>query len=275
MTPQSVYSFGIPLILGLILVEVVVASMRKQQLYTSSDTGASLGLLLGNVVVGALLKGASFALHMQLYQFRLFELSDLLPTWCLWLFTFLAIDFVFYWYHRCSHRVRILWAVHMSHHSSQEMNFLVSFRQAWFGPISKLPFFMVLPLVGFDPTIIVVAGIMSTLWGVVGHTQIVSKLGPLEWILNTPSHHRVHHGSNPQYLDKNYGNLLIIWDRLFGTFEPENEKVIYGLVKNVDTFNPYTITIMDWQLLWSQIQNEKKLGSKLALIFSPPHPHAE
>ena len=121
----------------------------------------------------------------------------------------------------------------MSHHSSEEMNFAVSFRQAWFGPISKVPFFMVLPILGLDPLMIAVAGVISTLWGVVGHTQIIGKLGPLEWLFNTPSHHRVHHGSNPEYIDKNYGNLLIIWDRLFGTFQPEERPVNYGLVNNV------------------------------------------
>ena len=130
--------------------------------------------------------------------------------------------FSFYIYHRISHRSRFLWAIHMSHHSSQEMNFAVSFRQAWLGPISKIPFFITLPLIGLDPTIIAVAGVISTLWGVFGHTKAIGK-SPIEWIFNTPSHHRVHHGANKQYIDKNYGNLLIIWDRFFGTFEPEKQ----------------------------------------------------
>tara|TARA_Y100000022_G_scaffold35878_1_gene29145 strand:- start:375 stop:944 length:570 start_codon:yes stop_codon:yes gene_type:complete len=183
------------------------------------------------------------------------------------------IDFVFYIYHRLSHRVRFLWAVHLSHHSSEEMNFAVSFRQAWFGPISKIPFFMALPLLGFDPTIIAVAGVMSTLWGIVGHTQIVGKLGVLEWVFNTPSHHRVHHGANKQYIDKNYGNLLIIWDRIFGTFAPEEEPVKFGLVNNVNTFNPTKITFMAWSSMIKDIKNKNNFIEILSTIFGPPNTH--
>ena len=123
---------------------------------------------------------------------------------------------------------------------------------------------MILPIVGLDPMMIAVAGVLSTLWGIFGHTQVINKLGLLEWVFNTPSHHRVHHGSNIQYIDKNYGNLLIIWDRLFGTFEPEIETVKYGLVKNVNTFNPVKITFMGWQEIFSDIKDS---NSDLSLTF--------
>jgi sterol desaturase/sphingolipid hydroxylase (fatty acid hydroxylase superfamily) len=189
----------------------------------------------------------------------------------MWAMTFVMIDFVFYIYHRMSHRVRFLWAIHMSHHSSEEMNFAVSFRQAWFGPVSKIPFFMVLPLLGLDPTIIAVAGVISTLWGIVGHTQIIGKLGPLEWIFNTPSHHRVHHGANKQYIDKNYGNLLIIWDRIFGTFEGEQEPVKYGLVSNVNTFNPVKITFMAWSSMIKDMKTANTLSQIFYSVFGPPN----
>ena len=159
----------------------------------------------------------------------------------------------------------------MSHHSSEEMNFAVSFRQAWFGPISKVPFFMIMPIMGFDPTIIAVAGVVSTLWGIVGHTQIVGKLGPLEYIFNTPSHHRVHHGSNPQYIDKNYGNLLIIWDKMFGSFEPEKKPVVFGLVNNVNTFNPIKITFMGWMAMLKDMRNSLSYKESLKIFFGPPN----
>ena len=197
-------------------------------------------------------------------------MAEYLPLWAMWALSFILIDLVFYLYHRMSHRISFLWAIHMSHHSSQEMNFAVSFRQAWFGPVSKIPFFMVLPLIGLDPTIIAVAGALSTLWGIVGHTQMINKLGPLELILNTPSHHRVHHGANSQYIDKNYGNLLIIWDKMFGTFEPEIEKVKYGLVKNVNTFNPVKITFMAWQDIIKDMRNSENFGEALKYFFGPP-----
>lgn len=268
--PNDVYAIGVPLILLLIAIEAVIAHWRRQPLYNSGDTLATTGLLAGNIVMSLLIKGSTLAFHFYLYQFRLFDLTALLPTWALWVLTFVLIDLVFYIYHRISHRSRFLWAVHMNHHSSEEMNFSVAFRQAWLGPVSKIPFFMVLPVIGLDPTMIAVAGVASTLWGVVGHTQIINKLGPLEWVLNTPSHHRVHHGANPQYIDKNYGNLLIIWDRMFGTFEPEVAQVKFGLVKNVGTFNPVKITFMGWTALFRDMRSAGSVSEAFAYFFKPP-----
>ena len=271
LTIAEVYAIGLPIILAMILVETLISGLNKKSLYKNKDTLCTSGLLLGNILMGFAIKGATLGLHIFLYQFRIFDLANVIPLWAMWLMTFILIDFVFYIYHRFSHRVRFLWAIHMSHHSSEEMNFAVSMRQAWLGPISKIPFFIVLPLLGLDPTIIAVAGVISTLWGVVGHTQIVGKLGPLEWILNTPSHHRVHHGANAEYIDKNYGNLLIIWDRMFGTFEPEKAKVKYGLVNNVNTFNPIKITFMGWQSMMLDIKKAKNYKEVFSTIFGPPN----
>ena len=271
LTIAEVYAIGLPIILAMILVETLISGLNKKSLYKNKDTLCTSGLLLGNILMGFAIKGATLGLHIFLYQFRIFDLANVIPLWAMWLMTFILIDFVFYIYHRFSHRVRFLWAIHMSHHSSEEMNFAVSMRQAWLGPISKIPFFIVLPLLGLDPTIIAVAGVISTLWGVVGHTQIVGKLGPLEWILNTPSHHRVHHGANAEYIDKNYGNLLIIWDRMFGTFEPEKAKVKYGLVNNVNTFNPMKITFMGWQSMMLDIKKAKNYKEVFSTIFGPPN----
>ena len=271
LTITEVYAIGLPIILAMILVETLISGLNKKSLYKNKDTLCTSGLLLGNIIMGFAIKGATLGLHIFLYQFRIFDLVNVIPLWAMWLMTFILIDFVFYIYHRFSHRVRFLWAIHMSHHSSEEMNFAVSMRQAWLGPISKIPFFIILPILGLDPTIIAVAGVISTLWGVVGHTQVVGKLGPLELILNTPSHHRVHHGANPEYIDKNYGNLLIIWDRMFGTFEPEKAKVKYGLVNNVNTFNPVKITLMGWQSMMQDIKKAKNYKEVFSKIFGPPN----
>ena len=271
LTITQVYAIGLPIILAMILVETLISVLNKKSLYKNKDTFCTSGLLFGNILMGLAIKGATLGLHIFLYQFRIFDLANVVPLWVMWLMTFILIDFVFYIYHRLSHRVRFLWAIHMSHHSSEEMNFAVSMRQAWLGPISKIPFFIVLPILGLDPTIIAVAGVISTLWGVVGHTQIVGKLGPLEWILNTPSHHRVHHGANAEYIDKNYGNLFIIWDRIFGTFEPEKAKVKYGLVNNVSTFNPVKITFMGWQSMMLDIKKAKNYNEVFSIIFGPPN----
>ena len=271
LTVNEVYAIGAPIILTMILVEVFISNIRNNALYRQGDTLCTLGLLTGNMLMSFAVKGGILAFHFFLYDFRVLDLAGILPLWAMWVFTFIFIDLIFYIYHRLSHRVRFLWAVHMSHHSSEEMNFAVSFRQAWFGPISKVPFFMIMPIMGFDPTIIAVAGVVSTLWGIVGHTQIVGKLGPLEYIFNTPSHHRVHHGSNPQYIDKNYGNLLIIWDKMFGSFEPEKKPVVFGLVNNVNTFNPIKITFMGWMAMLKDMRNSLSYKESLKIFFGPPN----
>ncbi len=273
LTVNEVYAIGVPIVMAMIFAELLISNWQNNKYYKKEDTLCTIGLLAGNIIVAFSIKGLILAFHFYLYQFKAFDLASILPLWAMWVLTFIMIDFVFYIYHRMSHRVRFLWAIHLSHHSSEEMNFAVSFRQAWFGPISKIPFFIVLPLIGFDPTIIAVAGVMSTLWGIVGHTQIVGKLGFVEWVFNTPSHHRVHHGSNKQYIDKNYGNLLIIWDRMFGTFEPEEEPVKFGLVNNVNTYNPTKITFMAWASMIDDIKNKNNFGERLNVFFEPPSTH--
>ena len=270
LTVAQVYAVGAPIILALIFIEALISNLQNASYYKKEDTFCTVGLLTGNILMVFAVKGLTLALHFYLYQFRLFDLASMIPLWAMWALTFILIDLVFYIYHRISHRSRFLWAIHMSHHSSEEMNFAVSFRQAWLGPVSKIPFFILLPLIGLDPTIIAVAGVISTLWGIFGHTQVIEKLEPIEWIFNTPSHHRVHHGANEQYIAKNYGNLLIIWDRMFGTFEPEKANVRYRLVKNVNTFNPIKITLMEWSSIINDMSKAPNLKESFNIFFGPP-----
>ena len=267
MTEITVYTYAVPIIIALILGEAIYSNIKGLNFYKTNDTLGSYGLLAGNVVVSLLTKGSFLLFNIYLYQFRLFTINDLMHVFFVVVLTFAAIDFIYYWFHRCSHRIKFLWAMHMNHHSSEEMNFVVSLRQAWFAPFAKVIFFMPLPLIGFDPLITVVVGIASTFWGVIGHTQWINKLGPLEYIFVTPSHHRVHHGSNDQYIDKNFGNLLIIWDKFFGTFEPEDEKVIYGIKENVKTFNPFKITFMLWVKMYEESKYAVGLKEKFLSFF--------
>ena len=270
MTEFDIYLYGVPLVLLLITIEVSYSVFKGLDYYKLKDTLAGLGLLLGNFIIGLLTKSSIFFIYLYLYQFKIITVNDLIPPWLVWILTFVMIDFVFYWYHRCSHRVRFLWAVHMNHHSSEEMNFTVSLRQAWFGPITKVPFFISMPLLGFDPIITAVAGVASTLWGVIGHTQWIKNLGILEYFFVTPSSHRVHHGSNECYVDKNYGNLLIIWDRFFGTFAEEKEKVKFGIRDNVKTFNPIKITFIFWQEMVSDYKKSKSIRDRMLSFFGRP-----
>ena len=267
MTEITVYTYAVPIIIALILGEAIYSNIKGLNFYKTNDTLGSYGLLAGNVVVSLLTKGSFLLFNIYLYQFRLFTINDLMHVFFVVALTFVTVDFLYYWFHRFSHRIKFLWAMHMNHHSSEEMNFVVSLRQAWFAPFAKVIFFMPLPLIGFDPLITVVVGIVSTFWGVIGHTQWINKLGPLEYIFVTPSHHRVHHGSNDQYIDKNFGNLLIIWDKFFGTFEPEREKVVYGITDNVKTFNPIKITFMLWIKMYKDSKSAVGLKEKFLSFF--------
>jgi len=270
ITDLMLYTYGIPIVVSMIIIETVYSKVHDLSVYKLNDTMAGLGLLLGNILVNLATKGSILFFYFYLYDFRIFTINDIFSSAAVWVLTFVAIDFVFYWYHRFSHRVRFMWAVHMNHHSSEEMNFTVALRQAWFGPITKVPFFFVLPLIGFDPLITALAGAAATLWGVTGHTQIIKTLGPLEYIFVTPSSHRVHHGSNPEYIDKNYGNMFIVWDRIFGTFAKEKNKVIFGITENVKTFNPIKITFMNWLKMYQDYKNSNSLSDKVHSFFGPP-----
>ena len=158
----------------------------------------------------------------------------------------------------------------MNHHSSEEMNFLVSLRQAWFNPIFRVPFFFIMPLMGFNPFLTFIVGDASTLWAVVQHTKTIGKLGPLEWFMVTPSAHRVHHGVNEGYLNKNFGNLFIIWDRMFGTYAEERETVIYGLTNNVKTSNAFKITAFSWIGFVNDFKRSSSFSEKFLSFFGSP-----
>ena len=270
MTDIDLYAYGFPIILSMIVAEAIYSKTHNLSLYKLNDSMAGFGLLAGNIFVNIATKGGILFFYFYLYDFRIITINDLIPSLAVWVLTFISIDFVYYWYHRFSHRVRFMWAVHMNHHSSEEMNFTVALRQAWFGPITKVPFFFILPIIGFDPFITALAGVTATMWGVTGHTQVIKTLGPLEYIFVTPSSHRVHHGSNPEYIDKNYGNMFIIWDRLFGTFAKEDSKVIFGITNNVKTFNPVKITFMNWLQIVKDFSNSSNFNERLKSVFGPP-----
>ena len=270
MNEIDIYLYGVPIVLALITAEVIYSAINNLGYYKLKDSLAGFGLLFGNISISLLTKSSIFFFSLFLYQFKLISINEIFPAWLVWPLTFIVIDFIYYWYHRCSHRIRFLWAVHMNHHSSEEMNFTVALRQPWFGPLTKIPFFAVMPLIGFDPIITAIAGAVSTLYGLLTHTKWVNKLSFLEYILITPSHHRVHHGSNENYIDKNYGNLLIIWDKIFGTYAAEKEEVNYGIRENVNTFNPIKITFMNWYLMYVDFKKSRGFKNKLLSFFGAP-----
>ncbi|AZQ11431.1 sterol desaturase family protein [Shewanella khirikhana] len=226
--------------------------------------------LAGMHQLADLLTGFAVAkLYLWLFGWRLFDIE---MNWQSFLLLLLAQDFCYYWFHRASHRCRWMWAAHVAHHSSENMNFSTAFRQSLMYPVAGMWLFWIpLVIIGFDPAWVVFSVLASLGFQFFVHTQLVDKLGPLEWLFNTPSHHRVHHGSNPQYIDKNYAGVLIIWDRLFGTFVKEEETVRYGITKPVNSFNPLVVTFSEWRdMLRDAMAPGLSPMARLRQLFAPP-----
>jgi sterol desaturase/sphingolipid hydroxylase (fatty acid hydroxylase superfamily) len=234
--------------------------------HTVKDTAASLSMGLGNLFVTLLWKGIAFGFYTVLYQLTPLKMGSGPLAWVL---LFFGDDLCYYWYHRVHHESRFFWGSHVVHHSSQHYNLSTALRQPWV-PMTGLPFWAPLALLGFSPAMIVTAQSISLLYQYWIHTESIGRLGPLEWVLNTPSHHRVHHAANPQYLDKNYAGILIIWDRLFGTFAPEVERPVYGLTKNIQTFNPVRIAFHEYAAILKDLRRREPLRIRLGRAFRNP-----
>jgi len=264
--------FLVSLVAELLLVRRAQAEGRMDlEGYDGPDTRASLAMGLGNVIVSFALRGATLALYFWLYEHRLFDLGTGAAAFVL---LFFAEDFTYYWWHRASHEVRFLWAAHENHHSSQRFNLSTALRQSWTTPLTVPLVYWWLPLAGFHPVMLLGQISLSLLYQFWIHTELVRKMPRwFEAVMNTPSHHRVHHGSNVRYLDRNHAGILIVWDRLFGTFEPEDERrdpVRYGLTKNLTTFNPVRIAFHEWATLVRQVRAATTWRARLGYVFAPP-----
>lgn len=236
--------------------------------YEFRDSRTSLAMGIGNVVVNIGWKLVVVAALAGVYLLAPFHLSASNPL--TWIALFVADDFVYYWYHRTHHTIRVFWASHVVHHSSQYYNLSTALRQPW-TPFTSLPFWVPLAFLGFAPWMIVLQQAVSLVYQFFMHTERVGKLWrPVEFIMNTPSHHRVHHGSNSAYLDTNYGGILIVWDRLFGTFTPEGERPVYGLTKNIDTFNPVRVATHEFVSIWRDLRAARNWRHRFGYVFGGP-----
>jgi sterol desaturase/sphingolipid hydroxylase (fatty acid hydroxylase superfamily) len=259
--------YAIPAFIVLMLAEGVVAATTGLRGYERRDTMASLAMGVGNVLIDLFMKGVHFAFLSALAPMALFRIGS---SWWEWAILLVAADFVYYWFHRLSHEVRFLWAAHVNHHSSQRYNLSTALRQSWTTPFTTMLFWWPLALIGFSPAMILAAIATNTLYQFWIHTEAIGKVGPLEWVLNTASHHRVHHGTNLEYLDRNHGGMFIVWDRLFGTFEPERATVRYGLTKNVDSFHAVEIAFHEWKAMLHDVAAADSLRARLGFLFCPP-----
>jgi sterol desaturase/sphingolipid hydroxylase (fatty acid hydroxylase superfamily) len=235
--------------------------------YEGRDTWASLAMGTVSVVTVGFVNLGVAALAQALWPYRAMDLGN---GWLGWTAGMLGWDFAYYWAHRWQHEIRLFWAMHVNHHSSAHYNFATALRQPWL-PLMFLIAFPPLALVGVRPSLILVCGGINLIYQFWIHTELVDKMPRwFELVFNTPSHHRVHHGSNAQYLDRNHGGILIVWDRLFGTFEPEGEPVVYGLTKNIHTFNPLRIFSHEVFAMFRDVAHARGWADRLGVVFRGP-----
>ena len=263
--------FFIPLILVAILVESFLYKKRYKKPYPWLESGTSLGVGLGHQLTGVvnrlLIQGvmASFV-----WNYRIFTMPD---VWWIYPALFFGLEFCYYWYHRASHEVFLLWATHSTHHSPNEMTLSAAYRLGWMPFLSfTWVFFLPLVFIGFSPIAVFTMLSINLMYQFWLHTKLIDKLGFLEGLMNTPSAHRVHHASNPQYLDKNYGGILMIFDRFFNTYAKEEEgvEIVYGLTHPNYSKNPVEVVFHVWRELIAKTSQKNGLREKLRLIFSPP-----
>jgi sterol desaturase/sphingolipid hydroxylase (fatty acid hydroxylase superfamily) len=265
MSLPNPVALAIPAFVLLVLAEMVVARLKDRRRYCPRDTLTSLSLGLGNLLAGTLAGSLLFALAVGMHQYRLIDIGW---TWWAFVLCFVLDDLAYYVFHRSAHRVRWFWASHVIHHSSQHYNLSTALRQTWTGFLS-LAFVFRLPLflLGFEPAMVVFCAGLNLVYQFWIHTEAIGRLPPwFEAVMNTPSHHRVHHAVNPRYLDRNYAGVFIVWDRMFGTFEPErdDDRPRYGILRQLGSFNILWAAFHEWVGmvcdLWAAPGWRNKLG---------------
>ncbi len=258
------------LIIGL---EILLSHLQQRKLYRLGDAAANVYLLLLNSGIDLVFRIVYLSI---LNYFYLRAIISVHNVFLYWLLLLLLEDMLYYWLHRIDHEVRLFWAVHVTHHSSKQMNFTVGFRSSVFQPLYRFLYFIPISLMGFRPIDIVFIYSATQIWGIFAHTELIRKMGFLEYFMVTPSHHRVHHGSNPKYLDKNMGMFLIIWDKLFGTFQQElppeeYQPITYGLTKNLENPGALSVIFHEWRQIWKDTtQPGIRFNHRLKYLFGPP-----
>lgn len=264
-------TLAIPAFILLVAVEMLIARWRDRRRYCPRDTLTSLALGTGSTVAGALSAGLVYAMAMWVWQFRLFDIGW---QWYWFVVAFVIDDLAYYVFHRSAHRVRWFWASHVIHHSSQHYNLSTALRQTWTGFLS-LGFLFRLPLflIGFHPAMVFFVAAINLIYQFWIHTEVIGRMPRwFEAVMNTPSHHRVHHATNPRYLDTNYAGVFIVWDRMFGTFTPErdDDRPRYGIVKDLGSFNILWAAFHEWIGIARDVRSAPSWKARVAYMIAPP-----
>lgn len=263
----SVYS----ILLIIILLEAILIQHSRKSTFSWKESLASLGVAIGHRITSTIFGVIPAAIYSLIWEHRLLTVS-LNHGWTI-LLLFLGTEFFYYWHHRLAHEVRWLWATHAAHHSAKQFNLSAAYRLGWTGWLSgNFLFFIPLCWLGFHPIAIAASLGINLVYQFWIHTELIPKLGWLEWVLNTPSHHRVHHAANPEYIDHNYGGVLIIFDRLFGTFTAErpNHPLVYGLTYPLRSYNPVKIALHEWSRLFQDLRTAKTWCDRCRVIIGRP-----
>lgn len=256
-----------PLFVIFIGLEIIISNIHRNHRYSKLGFLENMYLMVINTALDLGMRIVALFVLSAIFEYRLTEISN--PYWY-WILLFILQDITFYTIHYVDHYVRIFWAVHVTHHSSEEFNLSVGLRSSLFEPIYRFLYFIPMVLLGFKAIDIFFVYSVTQLYGVFIHTQYIKKLGPLEYIFATPSHHRVHHGANVKYLDRNMGMFLIFWDKLFGTFQLEEEEVKYGLTTNLNSHDPRQVIFHEFKSIWKDVKSAPNWKSKWMYVFGPP-----
>jgi sterol desaturase/sphingolipid hydroxylase (fatty acid hydroxylase superfamily) len=273
LSEQLLILISTPIYIIIIGVELLLTNYRHKKAYTWKDTFTNVYLMLMNGLLDLFFRGFYLVILDYCWRHKLIEF-ELIPVY--WIMLVLAEDFLYYWLHRFDHEIRLFWAIHVTHHSSEQMNFSVGFRSSVFQPLYRFIYFIPLAMMGFKPMDIMFVFSATQIWGIFVHTELIHKMGWLEYIMITPSHHRVHHASNSKYLDKNMGMFLIIWDKIFGTFQAElpaekYQPLKYGLTKPLESETPTKVIFHEWNDIWEDLQRtDISFRDKLGYLFGPP-----
>ncbi len=262
-------ALAIPIFFLLIGIELLIGKLKETKLYRFNDAVTNISCGIGQQIIGVFSKTILIIGYLYLYEHhRLFTIEH---TWFNAFLLFIGVDFFYYWFHRLAHEVSFMWGSHVVHHQSEEYNLSVALRQGWIQAFFSTSFYLPLAFLGFHPVAFVVINQLQTLYQFWIHTKTIDKLpAPFEYVMNTPSHHRVHHGVNPKYIDRNHGGTLIIFDRIFGTFQAEEEEVVYGITTQPKSWNPLWLNLDYWADMFRNVKRATKWSDKIKILIKEP-----
>jgi len=259
---------SIPIYFLLIGIELLIQQFSKKKLYRLNDAVTNISCGITQQISGIFLKVIGVGAYALTYQY--FAIWEIPNVWYTYILLFIGADFFYYWAHRMSHQINLFWGGHVVHHQSEDYNFSVALRQGSFQILWTFAFYLPLAIIGFDPVTFVLVSALVTVYQFWIHTETIGKLGPVEWVMNTPSHHRVHHGRDPKYIDKNHAGVFIIWDRMFGTFQEEEERPTYGITKPINSWNPVWVNLDHYVTMWKTIKEIPSWKDKARFLFYKP-----